>query len=79
MHHEDTEEDTKSRYEEFVWAMRLLLQENQWQRSFPGTCPTEHWGWIPNQHDRVNILTSVGAFADEIRRPSYYTCRVVSL
>jgi hypothetical protein len=72
MHQEGTEEDNKARYEQFVWAMQLLQQENQWQRSYPETCPTEHWGWIPDRHDRVKILTSVGAFSDDIRHPSYY-------
>ena len=72
MHHDDTEEDNKQRYEEFAWAIKVLQQENQFQRSFPDRCPTDHWGWIPNRHDRVKILTSVGAFADGIQRPSYH-------
>lgn len=75
MHHDDTEESNKARLTEFAWVIRLIQQENHWQRSFPDTCPTEHWGWIPDKHDRVKILRSVGAFAAEIRRPAYYLLR----
>jgi hypothetical protein len=70
MYQDDTEEGRKSRRKEFVWAIRMLQAENQRQRSLPD-CPTDHWGWIPDRHDRVNILTGVGGFAEEMR-PSYF-------
>jgi hypothetical protein len=49
--------------------MQMLQSENRRQRSLPD-CSTEQWGWIPDQHDRVKILTAIGAFAQQIR-PKY--------
>jgi len=66
IYRDDTEEDTEARLKEFVWSMQMLQSENRRQRSLPD-CSTEQWGWIPDQHDRVKILTAIGAFAEQIR------------
>ena len=54
---------------ELKLAIRTLQQENQLQRSLPDP-PTEHWGWIPEKHDRVTILKATGKFAEEMREPA---------
>jgi hypothetical protein len=58
-----------------MWAVELLHSENQRQRSLPN-CPTEHWGWIPQKYDRVKILKQIGAFAEDIYRPSYFVSKM---
>jgi len=52
------------------WAVLTLQAETRLRRSTPD-CPTEHWGWIPQQHDRVAILKSIGGYAEEINVPKY--------
>jgi len=57
------------------WAVLTIQAETRLRRSAPN-CPTEHWGWIPQQHDRVAILKSIGAYAREINVPRYPSCEV---